>query len=34
MTLAASWSDHYGMAAMYLRQNGLLPPTAKPEEKK
>ena len=27
--LASSWADHYGMAAMYLRQNGLLPPTAK-----
>jgi hypothetical protein len=34
--LAGSWADHYGMAAMYLRLNGLLPPTAqkKPEEKK
>ena len=29
MGLAASWADHYGMAAMYLRLNGLLPPTAK-----
>ncbi len=27
--LASSWADHYGMAAMYLRLNGLLPPTAK-----
>lgn len=26
--LAASWADHYGAAAMYLRQNGLTPPTA------
>lgn len=34
MTLASSWADHYGMAAMYLRLNGLVPPTAKPEEKK
>ena len=39
MGLASSWADHYGMAAMYLRQNGLLPPTANPpaakaEEKK
>jgi len=34
VTLAASWADHYGMAAMYLRLNGLLPPTAKPQEKK
>jgi len=28
---ASSWADHYGMAAMYLRLNGLLPPTAKKE---
>jgi hypothetical protein len=34
MGLASSWADHYGMAAMYLRLNGLIPPTAKPEEKK
>jgi uncharacterized damage-inducible protein DinB len=37
MILAGSWSDHYGMAAMYLRLNGLLPPTAQkhePEKKK
>lgn len=34
ITVAASWSDHYGMAAMYLRLNGLVPPTAKQEEKK
>jgi len=27
--LASSWADHYGTAAMYLRLNGLLPPTAK-----
>lgn len=27
--LASSLADHYGMAAMYLRQTGLLPPTAK-----
>jgi uncharacterized damage-inducible protein DinB/predicted small secreted protein len=29
MVLASSWADHYGMAAMYLRLNGLTPPTAK-----
>jgi len=29
MGLAASWADHYGAAAMYLRLKGLLPPTAK-----
>ncbi len=36
LALAGSWSDHYGAAAMYLRLNGLLPPTAqkKPAEKK
>jgi hypothetical protein len=28
MGLAGSMADHYGMAAMYLRLNGLLPPTA------
>jgi uncharacterized damage-inducible protein DinB len=28
LVLASSWSDHYGMAAMYLRQNGLTPPSA------
>jgi hypothetical protein len=27
--LASSLADHYGMAAMYLRLKGLLPPTAK-----
>jgi uncharacterized damage-inducible protein DinB len=31
--LAASWADHYGMAAMYLRQNGLTPPSAQPAKK-
>ncbi|HKW18513.1 MAG TPA: DinB family protein [Terriglobales bacterium] len=30
--LASSWADHYGAAAMYLRLNGLLPPTAKKKE--
>ncbi len=34
MVLSSSWADHYGMAAMYLRLNGLLPPTAPPAEKK
>ncbi len=29
IVLASSWADHYGMAAMYLRLNGLTPPTAK-----
>jgi len=27
--LASSWADHYGTQAMYLRLNGLTPPTAK-----
>ena len=31
LILAGSWSDHYGMAAMYLRLNNLTPPTAKKE---
>ncbi|HEV2112955.1 MAG TPA: DinB family protein [Terriglobales bacterium] len=30
MALASDWADHYGAQAMYLRLNGLLPPTAKP----
>lgn len=41
IALASGWADHYGAAAMYLRLNGLLPPTAKkaaaeqkPESKK
>lgn len=29
---AASCADHYGTAAMYLRLNGLLPPTAQPKK--
>ncbi|MBO0910758.1 MAG: DinB family protein [Acidobacteria bacterium] len=29
LVLASTWADHYGMAAMYLRSNGLLPPSAK-----
>jgi len=27
--LASSWADHYAEAAMYLRLNGILPPTAR-----
>lgn len=30
--LASSWADHYGAAAMYLRLNGLLPPSAKKKD--
>jgi hypothetical protein len=29
LVLASNWADHYAEAAMYLRQNGVLPPTAK-----
>ena len=29
IALPSAWADHYGAAAMYLRLNGLLPPTAK-----
>lgn len=29
IALTNDWADHYGMAAMYLRLNGMLPPTAK-----
>jgi hypothetical protein len=29
LALASNWADHYAEAAMYLRQNGILPPTAK-----
>ncbi len=27
--IVSNWSDHYAEAAMYLRLNGILPPTAK-----
>jgi hypothetical protein len=30
--LASSLADHYGMAAMYLRLNGILPPSAQPKK--
>jgi len=29
--LVDDWSDHYSQLAMYLRLNGILPPTAKPD---
>jgi len=32
IALTNNWSDHYSMAAMYLRLNGILPPTAKPKK--
>jgi len=31
--LFGSWTDHYGTEAIYLRLNGILPPTAQPEKK-
>jgi uncharacterized damage-inducible protein DinB len=30
ITLSDDWYDHYGAQAMYLRLNGILPPTAQP----
>jgi len=30
--LTNNWADHYSSAAMYLRLNGLLPPTAQPKK--
>ena len=29
---AEDWADHYSQLAIYLRLNGLLPPTAKKKE--
>jgi uncharacterized damage-inducible protein DinB len=31
MAKIGDWGDHYSQAAIYLRLNGLLPPTAKPK---
>ena len=31
MDLAGDWADHYGASAIYLRLNGILPPTARPK---
>jgi uncharacterized damage-inducible protein DinB len=33
LMLAGSWTDHYSEQAMYLRLNGVLPPTAQPAKK-
>lgn len=30
LSLSMDWADHYSQQAMYLRLNGLLPPTARP----
>ena len=32
IALTNDWTDHYSTAAMYLRLNGLLPPTAQPKK--
>jgi hypothetical protein len=32
IALTNDWADHYSAAAMYLRLNGLLPPTAQPQK--
>jgi len=32
IVLTNDWADHYASAAMYLRLNGLLPPTAHPKK--
>ena len=32
IVLAMDWADHYAQAAMYLRANGILPPSARPRQ--
>jgi DinB superfamily len=32
LILAGSWSDHYSTEAVYLRLNGILPPSAQPKK--
>lgn len=32
IALAQDWADHYAQAAMYLRANGILPPSAQPRK--
>jgi uncharacterized damage-inducible protein DinB len=32
LILSSGWSDHYATAAMYLRLNGILPPSAQPKK--
>jgi len=32
ISLTNDWADHYSAAAMYLRLNGLLPPSAQPKK--
>jgi hypothetical protein len=33
IALSDGWNDHYGAEAIYLRLNGILPPTAQPAPK-
>ncbi len=33
IVLSDDWYDHYGAQAIYLRLNGILPPTAQPVKK-
>jgi len=33
ITLSDDWYDHYGAQAVYLRLNGIMPPTAQPAKK-
>ena len=32
LSLAGAWADHYATAAMYLRLNNILPPSAQPKK--
>ena len=32
LAIASSWADHYAAAAMYLRLNNILPPSAQPKK--
>jgi DinB superfamily len=32
LILASGWADHYAAAAMYLRMNGITPPSAQPKK--
>jgi len=32
LVVASAWADHYGAAAMYLRMNNILPPSAQPKK--
>jgi len=32
LVVASAWADHYGTAAMYLRLNNILPPSAQPKK--